>query len=136
MYQSRRDVLIEGLSKAGWNIEKPKATMFVWAEIPEPFKSMDPGICKTAYSGCQSGRIAGIGFGEYGDGYVRFCTRQKLSTAYDRLQRGSNKFYKWDLSQIRDVEIDSIAIHPIFKVFCISAEIIKAGDMTAKKAIN
>jgi alanine-synthesizing transaminase len=39
-YQSLRDVLVEGLNRAGWHIEKPKATMFVWAEIPEPFRKM------------------------------------------------------------------------------------------------
>jgi alanine-synthesizing transaminase len=74
MYQSRRDVLIEGLSKAGWNIEKPKATMFVWAEIPEPFKSM--GSLEFAKRLILDAKVAvspGIGFGEYGDGHVRFA---------------------------------------------------------------
>jgi alanine-synthesizing transaminase len=74
MYQSRRDVLIDGLDKAGWNIEKPKATMFVWAEIPEPFKKM--GSIEFAKYLIKEAGVAvspGIGFGEYGDGHVRFA---------------------------------------------------------------
>ena len=74
MYQSRRDVLIEGLDKAGWHIEKPKATMFVWAEIPEPFKKM--GSLEFSKHLIKEAGVAvspGIGFGEYGDGHVRFA---------------------------------------------------------------
>lgn len=74
MYQSRRDVLIDGLGKAGWNIEKPKATMFVWAEIPEHFKQM--GSIEFAKYLIKEAGVAvspGIGFGEYGDGHVRFA---------------------------------------------------------------
>lgn len=74
MYQSRRDALIDGLGKAGWNIEKPKATMFVWAEIPEPFKKM--GSIEFSKYLIQEAKVAvspGIGFGEYGDGHVRFA---------------------------------------------------------------
>jgi len=74
MYQSRRDVLIEGLDKAGWRIEKPKATMFVWAEIPEPFRKM--GSLEFSKHLIKEAGVAvspGIGFGEYGDGHVRFA---------------------------------------------------------------
>jgi alanine-synthesizing transaminase len=74
MYQSRRDVLVEGLDKAGWRIEKPKATMFVWAEIPEPFKKM--GSLEFSKYLIKEAGVAvspGIGFGEYGDGHVRFA---------------------------------------------------------------
>ncbi|HTP06161.1 MAG TPA: alanine transaminase [Nitrospirota bacterium] len=73
-YQSRRDVLIDGLNKAGWSIERPKATMFVWAEIPEPFKRI--GSLEFAKLLIKEAKVAvspGIGFGEYGDGYVRFA---------------------------------------------------------------
>jgi alanine-synthesizing transaminase len=74
MYQSRRDVLIDGLGKAGWNVEKPKATMFVWAEIPEPFKKMG-SIEFSKYLIKEAGVAVspGIGFGEYGDSHVRFA---------------------------------------------------------------
>ncbi len=74
MYQSRRDALIEGLGKAGWNIEKPKGTMFVWAEIPEPFKKM--GSLEFSKLLIKDAKVAvspGIGFGEHGEGYVRFA---------------------------------------------------------------
>ncbi len=74
MYRSRRDVLVEGLDKAGWHIEKPKATMFVWAEIPEPFKKM--GSLEFSKHLIKEAGVAvspGIGFGEYGDGHVRFA---------------------------------------------------------------
>lgn len=74
VYKSRRDCLIEGLAKIGWNIEKPKATMFVWAEIPSQFKSL--GSLEFAMKLLREVSVAvspGIGFGEYGEGYVRFA---------------------------------------------------------------
>jgi alanine-synthesizing transaminase len=74
MYQSRRDVLVDGLDKAGWRIEKPKATMFVWAEIPEPFKKM--GSLEFSKYLIKEAAVAvspGVGFGEYGDDHVRFA---------------------------------------------------------------
>jgi alanine-synthesizing transaminase len=74
MYQSRRNVLVEGLDKSGWSIEKPKATMFVWAEIPEPFRKM--GSLEFAKRLIMEAKVAvspGIGFGEHGEGYVRFA---------------------------------------------------------------
>jgi alanine-synthesizing transaminase len=74
MYQCRRDVLVDGLNKAGWQIEKPKATMFVWAEIPEPFKKM--GSLEFSKFLLKEAKVAvspGIGFGEYGDTHVRFA---------------------------------------------------------------
>jgi alanine-synthesizing transaminase len=74
MYQSRRDALLDGLGKAGWNIEKPKATMFVWAEIPEPYKKM--GSLEFSKHLIKEAKVAvspGVGFGEYGEGHVRFA---------------------------------------------------------------
>ncbi len=73
-YESRRNALIKGLHRAGWNVPPPKATMFVWAEIPEKFKKMGSlEFCKLLI---QEGGVAvspGIGFGEGGDTYVRFA---------------------------------------------------------------
>ncbi len=96
MYQSRRDELIDSLAKAGWNIEKPKATMFVWAEIPEPFKKM--GSIEFSKHLIREARVAvspGIGFGEYGDGHVRFALvenehriRQAAKGIKQALQKG------------------------------------------------
>jgi len=73
-YKSRRDVLIAGLNNAGWEVVPPKATMFVWAKIPEKFKEM--GSLEFAKVLLKEGKVAvspGIGFGEYGEGYVRFA---------------------------------------------------------------
>lgn len=73
-YESRRDTLIKGLRRAGWTVQPPKATMFVWAEIPEPFKKM--GSLEFAKLLLTEGEVAvspGIGFGEGGDNYVRFA---------------------------------------------------------------
>ena len=73
MYQSRRDVLCEGLNQAGWSVTPPKATMFVWAKIPEPFASM--GSLEFSKLLLDKAKVAvspGVGFGENGEGYVRF----------------------------------------------------------------
>lgn len=73
MYQSRRDVLCDGLNALGWKVERPKATMFVWAPIPEQFKEM--GSLEFSKLLLKEARVAvspGIGFGDYGDDHVRF----------------------------------------------------------------
>ena len=73
-YRKRRNVLCEGLSRIGWEVEKPKATMFVWAKIPEDFESM--GSIEFSKFLLQEARVAtspGVGFGEYGEGYIRFA---------------------------------------------------------------
>lgn len=73
-YEKRRDVLISGLKNAGWIIKPPRATMFVWAEIPEQFKKM--GSLEFSKFLINEGGVAvspGIGFGEAGEGFVRFA---------------------------------------------------------------
>jgi len=74
IYQERRDALVDGLRRAGWRIDKPKATMFVWGEIPEKFKEM--GSLEFSKLVLQVGKVAvspGIGFGEYSNDHVRFA---------------------------------------------------------------
>ncbi len=74
VYQRRRDTLVDGLNKLGWSVTKPKGTMFVWAPIPPPFRAM--GSLEFAKLLIQETKVAGapgIGFGEYGEGYVRFA---------------------------------------------------------------
>ncbi|MBT8420704.1 MAG: alanine transaminase [Gammaproteobacteria bacterium] len=72
-YQKRRDVLCKGLQSAGWPVEKPQATMFVWARIPEPYRDMGSlEFSKILLSQAKVAVSPGIGFGEYGDEYVRF----------------------------------------------------------------
>lgn len=74
IYRKRRDVLCDGLSKAGWPIEEPRATMFVWAKIPPRFSSLGSlEFSKLLLSEAKVCVSPGIGFGEYGEGYVRFA---------------------------------------------------------------
>lgn len=73
MYQERRDVLCDGLNHIGWEVKKPKATMFVWAKIPEAYREM--GSLEFSKKLLLEAKVAvspGIGFGEYGDDHVRF----------------------------------------------------------------
>lgn len=73
-YESRRNTLIKGLRRAGWNVPPPKATMFVWAEIPGSFKKMGSlEFCKLLITEGGVAVSPGIGFGEGGDNYVRFA---------------------------------------------------------------
>ncbi|PIG30184.1 alanine-synthesizing transaminase [Janthinobacterium sp. 35] len=73
-YQRRRDVLVKGLHEAGWMVEKPKASMYIWAHIPEAYRHL--GSLEFAKLLLQKAKVSvspGIGFGEYGDEYVRFA---------------------------------------------------------------
>lgn len=74
VYRSRRDVLVDGLNRIGWEVEKPKGTMFLWARIPEQFRSM--GSVEYSKYLIEEAKVAvspGLGFGEYGDEFVRFA---------------------------------------------------------------
>jgi alanine-synthesizing transaminase len=94
-YRRRRDVLVQGLNKLGWQVNLPKATMFVWAPIPEPYKHL--GSLEFSTLLLKEAKVAvspGIGFGEYGDGHVRFSlieneerTRQSLRCMRQMFQR-------------------------------------------------
>jgi alanine-synthesizing transaminase len=86
VHRRRRDLLVNGLNKIGWSVPKPKGTMFVWAPIPDAFRPL--GSLEFSKLLIQEAKVAvspGIGFGEYGEGYVRFAlvenehrTRQAL----------------------------------------------------------
>jgi alanine-synthesizing transaminase len=74
LHRKRRDVLVNGLNKIGWKVEKPRGTMFVWAPIPDEFRSMGSlEFSKLLIQECKVAVSPGIGFGEYGDGHVRFA---------------------------------------------------------------
>lgn len=95
VYERRRNVLIKGLRQAGWVVEPPKATMFVWAEIPDAFKKMGSlEFCKLLI---KKGGVAvspGIGFGEGGDNYVRFAlveNEHRIRQAAAGIKRVLNK---------------------------------------------
>lgn len=73
-YKARRDTLIKGLNRIGWRVKSPKATMFVWAKIPETYLKM--GSVEFSKMLIQKAKVAvspGLGFGQYGDEYVRFA---------------------------------------------------------------
>jgi alanine-synthesizing transaminase len=95
MYQKRRDVLCNGMFSAGWVVDRPKATMFVWARIPEMYREM--GSLEFSKKLLTEAKVAvspGIGFGQYGDEYVRFSlienehrTRQAMRSIRDVFRR-------------------------------------------------
>ncbi len=95
-YRSRRNVLVEGLNKAGWQVASPKATMFVWAQIPEPYRAMGSlEFSKLLLTEAKVAVSPGVGFGEYGDNHVRFAlieneerTRQALRGIRQMLAKG------------------------------------------------
>lgn len=73
-YSKRLDILVAGLNATGWKVEKPKATMFLWAKIPEKFSHM--GSIDFSMMLLREAKVAvapGVGFGEHGEGYVRFA---------------------------------------------------------------
>lgn len=73
-YKTRRDALINGLNRVGWEIESPKGTMFVWAKIPDPYLEMGSvEFSKMLINEAQVAVSPGLGFGEYGDDFVRFA---------------------------------------------------------------
>ena len=93
-YRVRRDVLVDGLNALGWTVEKPMATMFVWAPIPEQFKAL--GSLEFSRKLLQEAKVAvspGIGFGDYGDGFVRFSLIENEERTRQAL-RGIKKMFR------------------------------------------
>ena len=96
IYQRRRDVLVDGLNKAGWQVASPKATMFVWAKIPEPYTGLGSlEFSKLLLTEAKTAVSPGIGFGEHGDKHIRFSlieneerTRQALRGIKHLLAKG------------------------------------------------
>ncbi len=99
IYRRRRDVLCHGLQEAGWSVIPPKATMFVWAKIPEPFRHMGSiEFCKLLLKEGGVAASPGVGFGEYGESFVRFAlienehrTRQAIRGIKRVLRRAPSK---------------------------------------------
>jgi len=95
-YRSRRDVLAKGLHEAGWPVEIPKASMYIWAQIPEPYRAL--GSLEFSKRMLAEAKVAvspGIGFGEYGDDYVRFAlieNEQRIRQAV----RGIKEWFRKD----------------------------------------
>ncbi|MCU1461768.1 MAG: aspartate/tyrosine/aromatic aminotransferase [Acidimicrobiales bacterium] len=95
IYQGRRDALCDGLARIGWELEKPRGTMFVWAPIPEPYREM--GSIEFASFLVKEAKVAvspGVGFGPEGDGHVRFAlieNEQRIGQAVRNLRRALEK---------------------------------------------
>ena len=74
IYQSRRDTLIDGLHRVGWDVVAPRGSMFVWAPIPEPYSEMGSlEFSKFLIEEADVATSPGVGFGDGGDGHVRFA---------------------------------------------------------------
>lgn len=108
VYQSRRDVLIQGLKRAGWSIEPPRATMFVWAQIPETFSGL--GSLEFAKLLMQEAHVAvspGIGFGPMGEGFVRFS----LIEDDDRLREATMRIGRFLQREPAEDALASTPVH-------------------------
>ena len=95
MYQKRRDALVKGLNEVGWKVQAPKATMFLWTPIPEPYAEMKSlEFSKKVLADAKVAVSPGVGFGEYGDDHVRFAlienemrTRQAIRGLRDMFKK-------------------------------------------------
>jgi alanine-synthesizing transaminase len=93
-YKSRRDVLVNGLNKLGWQVDMPKATMFVWARIPEQFRAMGSlDFSKKLLVDAKAAVSPGVGFGEFGDNHVRFSLIENEERTRQAL-RGIKQMFK------------------------------------------
>jgi len=95
-YQKRRDVLCSGLHSAGWQVQVPKATMYVWAQIPEAYRQL--GSLEFAKKLLTDARVAvspGIGFGQYGDDHVRFSMIENEARTRQAI-RGIKEMFRRD----------------------------------------
>ena len=91
IYRRRRDVLVQSFGRSGWEIPSPSATMFAWAPIPEPFRELGSlEFSKLLLEKSQVAVSPGIGFGEYGEGYVRIAlveNQQRILQAARNIKR-------------------------------------------------
>jgi alanine-synthesizing transaminase len=95
-YQKRRDVLVKGLHEAGWDADVPKASMYVWAKIPEPYARMGSlEFAKHVLAKAKVSVSPGIGFGEYGDGHVRFAMIENEARTRQAI-RGIKQMFRED----------------------------------------
>ena len=95
-YRQRRNLMVKGLHEAGWMVENPKASMYIWAKIPEPYAHLGSlEFAKKLLADAKVSVSPGIGFGEYGDDHVRFA----LIENQDRIRqaiRGIKAMYRAD----------------------------------------
>ena len=97
VYERRRDVLVEGLNSLGWKVKKPKATMFVWAKIPEWVNMNSLEFAMFLLKEAKVAVSPGIGFGQYGEGYVRFAlveNEHRIRQALRGIKRALSKLMR------------------------------------------
>ena len=95
IYESRRDALIDGLERIGWDIPKPQGSMFVWAPIPEPYADMSSvEFCSHLIRESEVALSPGVGFGPGGEGFARFAlieNEKRIAQAIRNLKKGLPK---------------------------------------------
>jgi LL-diaminopimelate aminotransferase len=85
LYQQRRDCLVEGLNALGWKANKPKATFYIWVKLPRPRKSIE--FCAQLLEKADLVATPGVGFGKYGENYIRFALTVKVERIKEALAR-------------------------------------------------
>jgi len=88
LYQQRRDVLVSGLNRLGWNVVKPKATFYVWIKVPGKTDSIS--FCARLLKDADIVATPGVGFGKYGQGYLRMAltvSKERISQAFERIKK-------------------------------------------------
>ena len=95
-YESRRNVMVKGLHEAGWMVDNPKASMYIWAKIPEPYMKMGSlEFAKKLLADAKVSVSPGIGFGQYGDTHVRFALIENEARSRQAV-RGIKEMFKKD----------------------------------------
>ena len=95
-YESRRNVMVKGLHEAGWMVDNPKASMYIWAKIPEPYMKMGSlEFAKKLLADAKVSVSPGIGFGQYGDTHVRFALIENEARSRQAV-RGNKEMFKKD----------------------------------------
>jgi len=95
-YESRRNVMVKGLHEAGWMVDNPKASMYIWAKIPEPYLKMGSlEFAKKLLADAKVSVSPGIGFGQYGDTHVRFALIENEARSRQAV-RGIKDMFKKD----------------------------------------
>ena len=95
IYESRRNALCDGLERIGWDVPRPRGSMFVWAPIPEPYGELGSlGFASSLIRDCEVAVSPGNGFGPGGEGFVRFAlieNEQRIGQAVRSLRRGLDR---------------------------------------------
>jgi LL-diaminopimelate aminotransferase len=89
IYRERRNLLVDGLNSLGWRLEKPKATFYIWAKLPKTYRS-SIDFCQRLLEKASIVATPGVGFGKYGEGYVRFAltvSKERIQEAIERIRR-------------------------------------------------